>query len=82
MLCTTGFSNGSNKISNMAKQKGWINVHIFTDTNEIVASRHPYFSKEEAERGIFIGRLVKKIGCFEIEWEGELAPTPWQPTPR
>lgn len=66
----------------MAKQKGWINVHIYTDTNEMVASRHPYVSKEEAETGIFIGQGVEKVGCFEIEWHGELAPKPWPKTLR
>jgi hypothetical protein len=57
----------------MAKQKGWVNVHIHTDTNEIVASRRPYASQEVAETGIYIGEGVQKVGCFEIEWEGELS---------
>lgn len=53
----------------MAEKKGWINVHLITETKEIVASRHSYATKEEADTGIFIGAGVQKLGCFEVSWE-------------
>lgn len=57
----------------MAKEKktGWINIHLHSGSNEIVASRHPYPTKEEAEKGIYIGPGVQKLGIFLVEWDEE-----------
>lgn len=49
-------------------EKGWINVHIHVDTKEVVTSRKPYLTKEEAEKGFYHGLGIEKVGCFEIEY--------------
>lgn len=55
----------------MAKvaKTGWVNLHIHTDTKQVVASQHPYPTKEEANKGIYYGLGIQKLGCFFVEWE-------------
>lgn len=50
--------------------KGWVNIHIDRTTLQMFISKKPYESKEEAEKGIFIGLGIEKVACLEIEWEG------------
>lgn len=52
----------------METEKGWVNIHIDVMTRQLFISNHPYPSKEEAEKGIFIGSTIQKVGCFEIEY--------------
>jgi hypothetical protein len=52
----------------METEKGWVNIHIDVYTKKLFISNHPYPSKEEAEKGIFIGGTIEKVGCFEIEY--------------
>jgi hypothetical protein len=52
----------------MSTEKGWVNIHIDVYTKKLFICGHPYKSKEEAEKGIFIGGSIEKVGCFEIEY--------------
>lgn len=49
--------------------RGWVNIHIILPENEVVASKHPYKTKAEADTAIFIGPGTQKVGCFLVEWE-------------
>ena len=50
------------------REKGFVNVHIDITTKQVFVSNKPYATMEEAERGIFIGSDIEKVGCFEIEY--------------
>lgn len=45
-------------------KQGWYNVHIDLGINKLYISQKPYSTKEEAEKGIFIGPCICKIGTF------------------
>ena len=49
-------------------EKGFVNVHIDITTKNVYVSNHPYSTKKEAEKGIFLGIGIEKVGCFEIEY--------------
>jgi len=52
----------------METEKGFVNVHIDIVTKQVHVSNKPYLSMEEAEKGIYIGIGIEKVGCFEIEY--------------
>lgn len=56
------------KIKNMETKKGFVNLHIDLETKQIFCSQKPYETKEEAEKGIFIGYGIFKLGIIEIEY--------------
>lgn len=47
---------------------GWVNVHIDLLAKKLAISSYPYDSKEDAEKGIYMGYGIHKIGCFQIEY--------------
>jgi hypothetical protein len=49
-------------------EKGFVNVHIDITTKQVYVSNKPYPTMEEAEKGIFYGIGIEKVGCFEIEY--------------
>jgi hypothetical protein len=49
-------------------EKGFINVHIDIETKKVFVSNKPYPTMEEAEKGIFLGVGIEKVGCFQIEY--------------
>lgn len=55
-------------------EKGFVNVHIDLVTKKMFISNHPYPTREEAEKGIFIGSGIEKVGCFEIEYSKKCYP--------
>ena len=50
------------------REKGFVNVHIDITTKQVYVSNKPYPTKEEAEKGLFLGIGIEKVGCFEIEY--------------
>ena len=50
------------------REKGFVNVHIDITTKQVYVSNHLYSTMEEAEKGIFHGIGIEKVGCFEIEY--------------
>lgn len=49
-------------------EKGFVNVHIDITTKQVYVSNEPYPTMEEAEKGIFHGIGIEKVGYFEIEY--------------
>lgn len=57
-------------------KKGWINIHIDVQSENLYISKKPYKTKAEAEKGVFIGIGIEKVACIEIEytdWENRKA---------
>ena len=50
-------------------KKGWVNIHIDLYNQHLYISNIPYNSLGEANKGILIGSSIRKVGCFEIEYD-------------
>lgn len=53
---------------NMEKEKGFINVYIDTQSENIICSKKPYKTKEDADKNILVSIGIEKLGCYEIEY--------------
>ena len=52
----------------MKKEQEFVNVHIDVTTKKMFISNKLYPTLQEANKGIFIGYGIEKVGCFEIEY--------------
>ena len=49
-------------------KKGWVNIHIDVQSENLYISKKPYKTKAEADKGIFLGLGIEKVACIEIEY--------------
>ena len=50
-------------------KKGFVNIHVDIETEQLYISNHLYKTIEDAEKGIFYGDTIEKIGCFYLEYK-------------